>query len=264
MQAEGMRLPDLEGRAVLVTGASSGIGAAVARAFAAQGARVAVHYHASAAEALALVGEIAAAGGHAVPVAADLSRPEGARAAVAAAVAALGRLDGLVNNAGTMVRRRLYAEVADADFDDIVDLNARSVVAATQAAHGALKAAAAERGDAFVINTTSVAARNGASLGAGLYGAAKAFVQTATRGMAKEFAPQRIRVNAVAPGVIATRFQEQYTAPEVLVQQAAGIPMARLGTAEDCVGAYLFLASPALSGYVTGQVIEVNGGQLMP
>jgi 3-oxoacyl-[acyl-carrier protein] reductase len=169
-----------------------------------------------------------------------------------------------VNNAGAMVRRKPYAEVTDDDFDDIVGLNARSVVAATQAAHAALRAAAAERGDAFVINTTSVAARNGASAGAGLYGAAKAFVQNATRGMAKEFVGQSIRVNAVAPGVIATPFQDRYTPPAMLAQLAAGIPMGRLGTPEDCAGAYLFLASPALSGYITGQVIEVNGGQLMP
>ena len=85
-----------------------------------------------------------------------------------------------------------------------------------------------------------------------------------TRGLAKELVKDRIRVNAVAPGVIATPFHERFSTPEQMAAMVAAIPMGRAGTAEDCVGAYLFLASGALSGYVTGQVIEVNGGQLMP
>jgi 3-oxoacyl-[acyl-carrier protein] reductase len=256
----GMRLPELQGKAVLVTGASTGIGAAVARAFAAQGARVGLHYNASEEAAKAVAYEISAAGGEAVLIRADVSTGAGARSAVEQALAAFGRLDGLVNNAGGMVRRVPYADVSERDYDEIMDLNARSVVVASQAAVAPLKAA----GGGFIINTTSVAARNGASGGAGLYGSSKAFVHNVTRGMAKELIPFGIRVNAVAPGVITTPFHERYSTEAQLQAQLATIPAGRLGVAEDCVGAYLFLACASLSGYVVGQVIEVNGGQLMP
>jgi 3-oxoacyl-[acyl-carrier protein] reductase len=256
----GMRLPELRGKAVLVTGASTGIGAAVARAFAAQGARVGLHYNASEDAAKAVAYEISAAGGEAVLIRADVSSGAGARSAVEQALAAFGRLDGLVNNAGGMVRRVPYADVSERDYDEIMDLNARSVVVASQAAVAPLKVA----GGGFIINTTSVAARNGASGGAGLYGSSKAFVHNVTRGMAKELIPFGIRVNAVAPGVITTPFHERYSTEAQLQAQLATIPAGRLGVAEDCVGAYLFLACASLSGYIVGQVIEVNGGQLMP
>lgn len=259
-----MQIDDLDGKAVLITGASTGIGAALARGFAAQGARVGLHYNASRDAAGALAAEIAAAGGTAHLIAADLSTGAGARAAVEQAVAVLGRLDGLINNAGGMVRRVAYQVVTEADYDEIMDLNARSVLVASQAAIAPLKAAAAETGDAFIINTTSVAARNGAGGGAGLYGSAKAFVSNLTRGMAKELIPFGIRVNAVAPGVITTPFHERYSTKAQLDAMLATVPAGRLGTPEECLGAYLFLASKALSGYVVGQVIEVNGGQLMP
>ncbi len=256
----GMRLPELAGKAVLITGASTGIGAALARAFAAQGARVGLHYNASEDAAKAVAYEIGAAGGEAVLIRADVGSGAGARSAVEQAVAAFGGLDGLINNAGGMVRRVPYADVSEQDYDEIMDLNARSVVVASQAAVAPMKAA----GGGFIINTTSVAARNGASGGAGLYGSSKAFVHNVTRGMAKELIPFGIRVNAVAPGVITTPFHERYSTEAQLTAQLATIPAGRLGVAEDCVGAYLFLACASLSGYVIGQVIEVNGGQLMP
>lgn len=255
-----LKIPDLAGKAVLITGASTGIGAALARGFAAQGALVGLHYNASGAAAETLAGEIEGSGGTARLVRADMSNGEGARAAVEQAVAGLGRLDGLINNAGGMVRRVPYAEVTEADYDEIMDLNARSVIVASRAAIPHLKAA----GGGFIINTTSIAARNGAGNGAGLYGSAKAFVSNVTRGMAKELIPFGIRVNAVAPGVIATPFHERYSTPAQIEAMRATVPQGRVGTAEDCLGAYLFLASAVLSPYVVGQVIEVNGGQLMP
>ena len=110
----------------------------------------------------------------------------------------------------------------------------------------------------------SAAARNGGGPGASLYAASKGFVTTLTRGLAKELVKDRIRVNAVGPGLIQTPFHDRNTTPEQLKAAVAGIPMGRAGTPEDCVGAYLFLASDLLSGYMTGQVIEVNGGQVMP
>jgi 3-oxoacyl-[acyl-carrier protein] reductase len=255
-----MQISDLAGKAVLITGASTGIGAALARAFAAQGAWVGLHYNASVEAAEALAAETTAAGGKVALIRADMSTGAGAREAVAQAVAAFGRLDGLINNAGGMVRRVSYEAASEADYDEIMDLNARSVVVASGAAIPHLKAA----GAGFIINTTSIAARNGASNGAGLYGSSKAFVSNITRGMAKELIGFGIRVNAVAPGVITTPFHERYSTEAQMKAMVATIPQGRAGVAEDCVGAYLFLASAALSGYIIGQVIEVNGGQLMP
>jgi 3-oxoacyl-[acyl-carrier protein] reductase len=201
-----MQISDIAGKAVLITGASTGIGAALARAFAAQGAWVGLHYNASVEAAKTLADEITAAGGRVALIQADMSTGAGARAAVDQAVAAFVRLDGLINNAGGMVRRVSYVLATEADYDEIMDLNARSVLVASSAAIPHLKAS----GGGFIINTTSIAARNGAGGGAGLYGSSKAFVSNVTRGMAKELIPFGIRVNAVAPGVIDTPFHERY------------------------------------------------------
>lgn len=258
-----LNIPDLAGKAVLITGASTGIGAELARAFAAQGALVGLHYNASFDSAKALADEITAAKGRVHLIHADMSTGAGSRSAVDQAVAAFGRLDGLINNAGGMVRRVSYENATEKDYDDIMDLNGRSVVVATAAAIPHLKAAA-KADSGFIINTTSIAARNGASGGAGLYGSSKAFVHDMTRGLAKELIPFGIRVNAVAPGVITTPFHERYSTQAQLNAALATVPQGRLGVAQDCVGAYLFLASRALSAYIIGQVIEVNGGQLMP
>ena len=258
-----LTIPDLAGKAVLITGASTGIGAELARAFAAQGALVGLHYNASQDAAKALAEEITAAKGRVHLIHADMSTGAGSRSAVDQAVAAFGKLDGLINNAGGMVRRVTYENATEKDYDEIMDLNGRSVVVATAAAIPHLKAAAKDD-SGFIINTTSIAARNGASGGAGLYGSSKAFVHDMTRGLAKELIPFGIRVNAVAPGVITTPFHERYSTQAQLTAALATVPQGRLGVAQDCAGAYLFLASRALSAYIIGQVIEVNGGQLMP
>lgn len=259
MSTSNLVIPDLAGKAVLITGASTGIGAAVATAFAAQGASVGLHYNSSAEAAEALARSIEAAGGKVKLVRADATKSIEMRKAVEDTAAAFGRLDGLINNAGGMVARVRYEDMTDEYYDAVMDLNGRSVLAASKAAIPHLK----ERGG-FIINTTSIAARNGGSNGAGVYGSSKAFVATVTRGMAKELIPFGIRVNAVAPGVITTPFHERYSTAAQLQAQLATIPQGRLGVAEDCVGAYLFLASGALSGYIIGQTIEVNGGMMMP
>jgi len=251
---------ELQGKAMLVTGSSTGIGAAVAKGFARLGATVAVHYNSSAAAAEAVVAAIAAAGGKAILLHGDVTDSAVARRVVDEAAERCGRLDILVNNAGGMVERRLIADSDDAVLDRVLDLNVRSVIAATAAAIPHFR----RQGKGNIVNVSSIAARNGGSAGAGIYAAAKGFVSTLTHGLAKEHAKDNIRVNAVSPGVILTPFHERYSTAAQLETARQTIPMARFASAEECVGTVLFLATDALSSYVTGQVIEVNGGQLMP
>jgi len=259
MTFEGIIIPDLAGKAVLVTGASTGIGAAVARALGAQKALVGVHYNSSEGPAKAVAAGIEKAGGKAFVVRGDASKSGEMTRVVEETAAHFGRLDGLINNAGGMVAREKYEDWTDELYDSVMDLNARSVLAASKAAIPHLK----QQGAGFIINTTSIAARNGAGPGAGLYGSSKSFVANVTRGMAKELTGANIRVNAVAPGIIDTPFHERYSTKAQLDAMIATIPMGRAATADECVGAYLFLASATLSGYVTGQSLEINGGQMM-
>jgi 3-oxoacyl-[acyl-carrier protein] reductase len=253
-------ISDLRGKVVLITGASTGIGAAVARAFGAEGSTVVVHYHASEAAAQAVVADIEAGGGHAHALRADAMRPEQLVGLVKSTVDRYGRLDVLINNVGDLVRRCPIADSTEELFDAVVDLNVRSVVTTSRAAVPHFRA----QGGGAIINTTSIAARNGGGPGSVLYASSKAFVSTFTRGLAKELAKDNIRVNGVAPGVILTPLQARHTNAAQLEAFRAAVPMGRLGSAEECTGAYLHLASNALSGYVTGQILEVNGGQLMP
>jgi len=259
MDFAGVKISEFTNKKILITGGSTGIGAELAKAFAAQGASVGLHYFSSHDAATQVASEIRKDGGTVELIRADASDPSALSAAVNEAAKRLGGLNGLINNAGGMVRRVPYSEVSDKDYDEIMDLNARSILIAAREALPYLK-----KEGGFVINTTSIAARNGASGGAGLYGSSKAFVSNVTRGMAKEWIQFKVRVNAVAPGVITTPFHERYSTKEQLDAMLATVPQGRLGVAADCVGAYLFLASEALSGYIIGQTIEVNGGQLMP
>ena len=252
-------LEDIRGKRALVTGSSTGIGAAVARELARLGASVAVHGNKNAEAAEAVAAEIRAAGGKAVVVLGDVSNSASAAQIVADAVAGLGGLDILINNAGAILDRVTNAAFDDTAYDNVYNLNVRSVLSVTKAAYPHLKAA----GGGSIINTGSVAGRFGGFGGSAVYASAKAAVHSITRNAAREFAPDHIRVNVVAPGFIITPFHDK-TPQSVKDTAAAQIPMQRLGTAEDCVGAYVFLASDSMSGYITGQIIDVNGGQLMP
>lgn len=251
-------MDDLKGRVVLITGASTGIGAGCARALGALGARIAVHYNSSKDAAAEVVQAVRQSGGEAFALQGDLRRSAECERVVRQTAAHYGRIDILINNAGALVRRVPITEVTDALFDDVIDLNVRSMVMCTRYAVPSMPAGSS------IINLTSIAARHGGAAGAALYAGSKGFVSTATKGLAKELVGRGIRVNAVSPGVVLTPFHEKFSTPEQLESMRLTIPMARLGTVDECIGAFLYFASERLSGYVTGQVIEVNGGQYMP
>ena len=214
------------------------IGAAAARAFGQNGAKVALNFNANAEEAGKVAAEV-----------------------VAETVKAFGRLDVLINNAGALIKRTPVADYTDAYVDAVLELNVKQVVRFMREAAVQMRR---QGGGGAIVNVSSIAARHGGGPGSVIYAAAKGFVATATRGWAKELVRDRIRVNAVSPGVIMTPFHERYSTAEQLAAMQTTIPMDRLGTPDECVGAFLYLASEALSGYVTGQIIEVNGGQYMP
>jgi 3-oxoacyl-[acyl-carrier protein] reductase len=252
-------MSDLQGRVALVTGGATGIGGAISAAFGRAGMKVAVHYHAGADEADRVAGEIRRGGGEVLLLRRDITERDAAGELVGRTIEAFGGLDVLVNNAGGMVARRPLEALDDEFFDAVIDLNVRSVVHACRAGAERMR----RSGGGSIINVSSISARTGGSPGSSVYSGAKAFVATFTRALARELAPHNIRVNAVSPGTIATAFHQRHSTPEKLEATRKSIPMARLGTADDCAGTVLFFASDALSGYVTGQVIEVNGGQFM-
>jgi 3-oxoacyl-[acyl-carrier protein] reductase len=249
---------DLKNKAVLITGASTGIGAGCARAFGALGAKVAVHYNSSKDAALEVARDVEQAGGEAFVVQGDLRHTNECERVVQAAAQRFGRIDILINNAGSMVRRAPMLDITDELFDEVLHLNARSMIMCTRYAVPFMTDGGS------IINLTSVAARHGGSPGASLYAASKGFISTATKGLAKELVGRRIRVNAVSPGVVVTPLHDKYTSPEQLETMRKTIPMGRLGTVDECIGAFLYFASDRLAAYVTGQIIEVNGGQFMP
>jgi len=249
-----------DGQSVLVTGASTGIGAAIARAFGAAGANVGVHYHRSEAEARQVAADIEAVGGRAYLIQADVSDAAQAATVIDAVLSAFGRLDILVNNAGALIQRSPVADATDDLFSEVMRLNLDSVFQLCRAAIPVMR----QQGSGNIINMTSIAARTGGAGGSVLYATSKGAVSTFTHGLARELAPYNIRVNAIAPGIILTPFHERYSTPQMIAAMVETIPMKRAGTAEECVGAAFFLASDPLSGYVTGQIIEVNGGQYMP
>jgi 3-oxoacyl-[acyl-carrier protein] reductase len=249
---------DLSGRVALVTGASSGIGAATATMLAELGARTALGYHKNREGAEGVRGRIAAAGGAAIAIEADLRTAEGAARLVAATLEKFGPIDILVNNAGSLVTRMKLSEIDDARWDEIFALNVTSAMRCARAVAPSM----IERRRGAIVNVVSVAGRNGGGPGAGAYAAAKGALITYTKSLAKELAPAGVRVNAVSPGVIDTPFHEVFSTPEMMAGFVAAIPMGRTGRPEECASVIAFLASDAAS-YLAGETIEVNGGQLM-
>ena len=249
---------DLSNQTALITGASSGIGAATARLFARLGARVAIGYNRNAEGAAGVKKAIEQVGGTAVTIQAEMLKSAEVGKLVQEAGAQLGPIDILVNNAGSLMERVSFEKMTETRWDEVMDLNLKSAMLAAQAAAPGM--IARKRGS--VINIVSIAGRNGGGPGAGAYATAKGGLITLTKALAKEFAPHGVRVNAVSPGVIDTPFHEVFSTPEMIANFVKGIPLGRVGTSEEVANVIAFLASEAAS-YVTGETIEVNGGQLM-
>jgi 3-oxoacyl-[acyl-carrier protein] reductase len=247
-----------QGQVALITGASSGIGRATAEAMGCQGARVAVNYCKNHAGAEDAVETILKQGGHAMAVRADVTRAADIEALVRAVRERWGRIDILVNNAGDLLARHNLSDMTEDYWDQIMALNLKSAFLCSQAVWEEMAA----RKNGCIVNVTSIAGRNGGGPGAAAYAAAKGGLLTYTKALAKELAPHGVRVNGVAPGVIATPYHERHSSPELFQKFVAGIPLGRAGTAEEVAEVIVFLASPA-AGYLTGETIEVNGGMWM-
>ena len=252
------RYLDLTGRIALVTGASSGIGAATAVTLADLGAHVAIGYQRNRKGAEDTRDRIVADGGAAIVIAADVRRAAEVRALVDRATAELGPIDILVNNAGSLVARLGIRELTEERLDEILALNLKSAVLASQA----VAASMIERRRGAIVNVVSIAGHTGGGPGAGAYAASKAALAAHTKSLAKELAPYGVRVNAIAPGVIDTPFHEVFSTPEMIRSFVSTIPLGRVGTPAECATVIAFLASDAAS-YIVGETIDVNGGQLM-
>ncbi len=249
---------DLTGKVALITGASSGIGAATAALFAELGASVAIGYHGNQKGADQVRDGIAGAGGKAISIRADVRQGAEIQSLITSVTEQLGPIDILVNNAGSLIQRMKILDVTEQRWDEIMDLNLKSAVLCSQAVAGAM----IERKAGAIINVVSIAGRNGGGPGAGAYATAKGGLITFTKSLAKEMAPHGVRVNGVSPGVIDTPFHEVFSTPEMIRNFVAGIPLGRVGTPLECATVIAFLASDA-AAYVIGETIEVNGGQLM-
>jgi len=251
---------DFTGKVVLVTGASSGIGRATAELFGRLGASVALTYHKNGAGADAAVAAITSNAGSAKAIAlqVDVTKDGEIARMVNEVEAGLGPVDILVNNAGSLVERLKTLDLTEARWDEVMKLNSTSAFFAAKAVIPKML----EKGSGVIVNVTSIAGRNGGAPGSIHYSSAKAALLTMTKGLAKEFANQGIRVNAVSPGVIDTPYHETFTAPEVMENLKKAIPMGRPGRPDEVASVIAFLASDGAS-YLCGETIEINGGLLM-
>lgn len=265
---------DFTGKVVLVTGASSGIGRATAELFGRCGASVALTYHKNGAGAEEAVNTISAysttttgagsgtavgtATARAMAIQVDVTKDGEISRMVREVEEGLGPIDILVNNAGSLVERLKTLELTESRWDEVMNLNATSAFFAAKAVIPKML----EKGAGVIINVTSIAGRNGGAPGSIHYSSAKAALLTMTKGLAKEFARDGIRVNAVSPGVIDTPYHETFTTAEVMQNLRNTIPMGREGQPSEVASVIAFLASDAAS-YLCGETIEINGGLLM-
>jgi 3-oxoacyl-[acyl-carrier protein] reductase len=249
---------DLRGKTALVTGASNGIGAATAALLGSNGVHTIVHYHRAKDEAERVLVRIREAGGDGEIIGADLSNMDGCRQ-LKEALKRQGRpIDLLINNAGSLVRRTPVLEFGEDLWDQVLTLNLTSAFFIAQAVlHGMV-----ERKSGVIVNVSSVGARTGGGIGALVYCAAKGAINVMTRGLAKEFGPHGIRINAVSPGTIDTNYHRNFSTPAGLQSVVAATPLGRIGDPHEIGEVILFLCSASAS-FIHGEIIEINGGFFM-
>ncbi|QBP42622.1 SDR family NAD(P)-dependent oxidoreductase [Paenisporosarcina antarctica] len=245
-------------KVVWVTGSSTGIGRAIALEFAEHGATVIVHGNSNPEEANITLREVQKRNSNAILVLGDVTDRNQVDQMVAEIKNKYDRIDILINNAGSMVKRSKIEDLDQDTLEKIINTNFTSVFHVTQSVLPLMK----QQEKGVIVNMTSIAARNGGGVGAVAYAAAKAAVSTLTRGLAKELVNDNIRVNGIAPGIVTTPFHDQFSTPELRERMAGQVPLGREGTPKEVAGAALYLASDYAS-YITGEIIEVNGGLLM-
>jgi 3-oxoacyl-[acyl-carrier protein] reductase len=246
-----MRFKD---KLVIVTGGGRDIGRSISLRFAAEGAKVVINYRSDEAAAQDTLAAVEAAGGTALLHRADVTKSD-AVAGLIAAAADFGRgtIDVLVNCAGGMVARKTLADMDEAFFDTVMDLNFKSAFLVTKAALPHLAKGSA------IVNLSSQAARDGGGPGASIYAASKGAMTTLTRSWAKELGPQGIRVNALCPGLIGTSFHDTFSKPEGRAATAGNTPLRREGHPDEVAAAVAFLASED-AAFLTGLNMDINGG----
>ena len=244
----------LKGKVAVVTGGARDIGRAISVKLAKEGAKVVVNYYSSESGARETVDEIKSLGAEAIAVKSDVSKLDGIHYLKVKTVEAFGdNVDVLVNNAGGLFARKSLQELDESFYDLVMNVNFKSAVFVTQAFEPLMGKGGA------IINISSQAARDGGGGGSTLYASSKGAVSTFTNAMAKELGPKGIRVNAVCPGLIATKFHDDFTKDEVRTKVAAGTPLRREGRADEVADLVAYLASDEAS-FLNGNNVDINGG----
>lgn len=244
----------LKNKVAIVTGGARDIGKAISIKLALEGAKVIVNYFHSKQEVLDTVKEIKSFGGEATAIRADLSNLKGIREFRESCIQNYGsEIDILVNNSGGLVARKLLDEFDENFFEEVINLNFKSTVFVIQAFQPLMK------NGSSIVNISSQAARDGGGAGSSLYASSKGAVSTFTRSMAKELGAKGIRVNGICPGLIGTKFHDDFTKDDIRKKVASNTPLKREGTPKEVADLALFLASPKAS-FINGANIDINGG----
>lgn len=244
----------LKGKVAVVTGGSRDIGRAISVQLAKEGARVVVNYYNSEVGAQETIDEIKSFGGEAIAVKADVSSLDDIKNLKDKTVEAFGdKVDILVNNAGGLFARKTLQELDESFYNLVMDVNFKATVFVMQAFEALMGKGSS------IINLSSQASRDGGGGGSSLYASSKGAVTTFTRAMAKELGPKGIRVNALCPGLIATKFHDDFTKDEIRKMVAGKTPLKREGRAEEVADLVVYLASDN-SSFITGTNYDINGG----